>query len=60
MLARVGQPISDDMRRYVEDEAPRNSSNHTSYTDYYAPQVRDLVAERDAEVIARHGYRFGS
>jgi hypothetical protein len=60
MLASVGQLVGDDMRRYVEDEAPRNSSNHTAYADYYAPQVRDLVAERDAEVIALHGYRFGS
>jgi hypothetical protein len=59
MLARVNQPINDEMRRYVEDEAPRNSSNHTGYADYYAPEVRDLVAQRDAEVIALHGYRFG-
>jgi hypothetical protein len=60
MLARVDQPINDEMRRYVEDEAPRNSSNHTGYADYYSPQVRDLVAQRDAEVIALHGYRFGA
>jgi hypothetical protein len=60
MLASVGQPVSDVMQRYVEDEAPRNSSRHTAYKDYYSPEIRDLVAERDAEVIARHGYRFGA
>jgi hypothetical protein len=60
MLESVGQPSSDEMRRYVEDEAPRNSSNHASYADYYSAEVRDLVAERDAEVIARHGYSFGT
>jgi hypothetical protein len=60
MLASVGQVVSDDVRRFVDDEAPRNSSNHTSYAGYYTPEVRDLVAERDAEVIARHGYQFGA
>jgi hypothetical protein len=58
MLASVGQPVSDEMRRYVEEEAPSNTSTHTAYTEYYDDALRDLVAERDAEVIARHGYRF--
>jgi hypothetical protein len=60
MLASVGQPVSDEMRRYVEEESPSNTSTHTAYTEYYDDALRDLVAERDAEVIARHGYRFGA
>jgi hypothetical protein len=60
MLASVAQPVSDEMRRYVETESPRNTSTHTAYTEYYDDALRDLVAERDAEVIARHGYRFGA
>jgi hypothetical protein len=59
MLASVGQPISDEMRSFVEKESPRNISAHTAYTDYYSDELRDLVAERDAEVIGLHGYRFG-
>jgi hypothetical protein len=59
MLASVGQPVSDEMRRYVEDESPRNTSTHTAYTEYYDDALRDMVAERDADVISRHGYRFG-
>ena len=47
------------MRLYVENESPRNTSEHTAYTDYYNDGLRDLVGERDAEVITRHGYRFG-
>jgi hypothetical protein len=58
MLTSVGQAVSSEMQRYVEDEAPRNASNHSAYTEYYSPETRDLVAERDAEVILRHGYRF--
>jgi hypothetical protein len=60
MLESVGQPVSDEMRSFVERESPRNTSKHTAYTEYYSDALRDLVAERDAEVIVRHGYRFGS
>jgi hypothetical protein len=60
MLESVGQPVSDEMRAFVERESPRNTSNHTAYTEYYSDALRDLVAERDAEVIVRHGYRFGA
>jgi hypothetical protein len=58
MLDSVGQSASEEMRRYVETESPRNTSTHRAYTEYYDDTLRDLVAERDAEVIARHGYRF--
>jgi hypothetical protein len=59
MLESVGQPVSAEMRGYVEHEAPTNTSTHAAYADYYGAALRDLVAERDAEIIERHGYRFG-
>jgi hypothetical protein len=59
MLESVGQPISEPMRAYVAEESPSNTSTHTAYTEYYSEGLRDLVAERDADVITRHGYRFG-
>jgi hypothetical protein len=60
MLARVSQPISEDMHRFIEKEAPRNTSEHVAYAEYYDDDLRDLVALRDAEIIRRHGYRFGA
>jgi hypothetical protein len=60
MLEGAGQPVGDAMRVYVENESPSNTSTHTAYTEYYSDELRDLVAERDAEVIDRHGYRFGA
>jgi hypothetical protein len=60
MLASVGQPVDADMRRFIEDEAPGGSTRDAAYTAHFAPEIRDLVAERDAEIIARHGYRFGA
>jgi hypothetical protein len=59
MLQSVGQPVPEEMRAYIEKEAPRNTSQHRAYTDYYDDELRALVAERDAEVIQRHGYQFG-
>lgn len=59
MFMEVGQPVSDEMRAYILDEPPANSSKHDEYMRYYGTELRDLVAERDAEVIARYGYRFG-
>ena len=59
MLESVGQSVSPAMRDFVETEGPRNTSQHTAYTEYYSESLRELVAERDAEIIGRHGYRFG-
>jgi hypothetical protein len=58
MLESVGQPVSAAMRDFIEHEAPRNVSAHESYVHYYDNELRDLVAERDATTIERHGYRF--
>lgn len=58
MLESTGVTVSDAMRDYIDNGAPRNTSTHNSYAYYYSNELRDLVAKRDAEVIERHGYRF--
>jgi hypothetical protein len=60
LIESAAQPVSPEMRRYIDEESPRNTSEHRHYTDYYGDALRDLVAQRDAEVIQRHGYRFGA
>ncbi|MGH8221109.1 MAG: hypothetical protein ACREUT_21455 [Steroidobacteraceae bacterium] len=56
MLVAVGQSVSAPMRAYArEAAAPRK----IAYTERYSAALESLVAERDAEIIARHGYRFG-
>jgi hypothetical protein len=59
LLAQAGQPVSDAMRADILSEAPVNASYHAHYTTYYSEALRREVAERDAQVIARHDYRFG-
>jgi hypothetical protein len=58
MLVAVGQPVSGAMRAFVHDAADRLVS-HTDYAARYGSELRDLVAARDADLIARFGYRFG-
>ena len=59
MLEQVAHSPSDEMRRFIAEELPRNTSRHEEYTRYYSDALRKLVATRDEEIIARHGYRFG-
>lgn len=60
MLAAVGEPLSTAFHADVRGMAPLNVSRHEAYAGYYDARLRDLVARRDARVIERHGYQFGS
>jgi hypothetical protein len=59
MLAEAGETVTEDMAAFIAGAAARNRSKHDSYVRYYTDELRELVAERDAELIERHGYRFG-
>jgi hypothetical protein len=59
MLVSVGHHVGAALRAYIEEGPAKNVSTHDAYATYYDDALRDLVAERDASVIARHGYRFG-
>jgi hypothetical protein len=59
MFDSVGQPVTQAMREFVLRQPARNVSEHSAYTSYYTEELRDLVALRDRDVIAAHGYRFG-
>lgn len=59
-LESVGHRVTHAMNDFVMDAAPLNTSEHAPYMDYYSNELRDLVAEKDAVIIARHGYQFGA
>lgn len=59
MLEAVGEPVAEALRQHLATAAASNVSAHGPYAGYYAPALRELVAERDAPVIQRYGYRFG-
>jgi hypothetical protein len=59
MLVAAGQPVSGPLRAYLMEAPASNTSEHASYTKYYSDSLRELVAERDGELIARFAYRFG-
>jgi hypothetical protein len=58
-LELVGQRVPAAMHDFILDASARNTSTHGPYVDFYSDELRDLVAERDQAIIARHGYRFG-
>ncbi|HSB97047.1 MAG TPA: hypothetical protein VLC91_11395, partial [Spongiibacteraceae bacterium] len=58
MLAQVGQSVTPEMRAFIDQAPPQNTSKHGSIRDTYETELAELVAERDARVIARHGYTF--
>jgi hypothetical protein len=60
LLAWAGEPVGEDLRRHVLEAAPSNTSGHAAYASYYPDELRHLVAERDAPLIERFGYRFGT
>lgn len=55
---RVGAPVSKELREFVDAAPARNTSAHGDWRGYYDRELADLVAERDAGVIERFGYRF--
>jgi hypothetical protein len=59
LLIAAGQPVSGPLRAYLHRAPARNLSAHAKYTEYYDDELARLVAERDASIIERFGYRFG-
>ena len=59
MLEAVGQPVTEEIRDFIDNAPPRNIANHPRYMELYDDELRELVAERDSPLIARHGFRFG-
>lgn len=58
-LIVLGQPVSARMRAYAQEAVRRETPGSRDYTQLYSPALRELVAERDATLIERYGYRFG-
>jgi hypothetical protein len=55
----AGQPLSGPLRTYLQSAPASNTSDHAKYTEYYDDALAKLVAERDASIIERFGYKFG-
>ena len=52
---RVRSPEAD---RFLTAAPMLNTTTHGPHRGYYPPSLRDLVAQMDAPIIERHGYRF--
>ena len=50
--------VGAELRDFVMAAPPRNASAHGDWRDYYDTDLAALVAERDAMIVDRFGYRF--
>lgn len=58
----AGYVVDENLEEAVRQRAgtPVNSSTHKPYWEYYDERSREIVGRRDAVIVERHGYRFGS
>jgi hypothetical protein len=59
LLGTTGQTVSEPAASFLATAAPRNTSAHRHYSEYYSSELRDLVQERDRSIIEKYGYGFG-
>lgn len=59
MLGAVGQPVTAAMSRYFDEALRAQRPQQRPYVERYGTALRELVAERDAEIIASYGFEFG-
>lgn len=57
-LEGIEGALTPQLREFVVQAAPRNTSRHDGFRDYYNKEMAALVAERDRLVVERFGYRF--
>ena len=57
-LRDLGIPHSTALEAHITTGDRRNASEHAPYQAHYDSELRELVALRDTEIIARHGYQF--
>lgn len=57
-LQQLGVQPSAAMREWITQTPALNASAHSHYSSYYDAELEELIAERDALVIQRHGFRF--
>lgn len=58
-LRALGTEPDAAMLEYLRSSPPLNAGRHAPYPDYYDAALRELVANRDAALISRHGFSFG-
>ena len=57
-LDGIGVHAGAEAEAFILRESHRNSSEHEPYQSYYDAELRDLVAERERDLIQTYGYRF--
>jgi hypothetical protein len=57
-LGASGIGVTPVMQDWLARHPPVNTSEHGPYAACYDAELRELVAEKDADIIQRHGFAF--
>lgn len=57
-LGGIGLQVPEELERAILAHPPVNATERAPYREYYDPELRDRVAQLDAGLIERFGYRF--
>jgi len=60
IMQRLGVEEAGGLRQAFAAGERRNTSRHTHYSHYYDDELRDLIAGKEAALIAKYGYEFAS
>ena len=59
LFEMTGTPVSNQMRAYLKDSEPQNDSRRpVYYAEGYTAELRELVADKDQDLIEEFGYEF--
>jgi hypothetical protein len=58
ILPKVGMRMPGDMKRYLLDGNPINSTIRQCYQSYYDEELRLLIRCKDSDIVEKYGYQF--
>jgi hypothetical protein len=58
VLRQLGVAEAEAIHRYMSEQPRKNCSARGHYAQYYEPQLRALIAEKDKGIIERFSYSF--
>jgi hypothetical protein len=59
-LKLAGYRLDPETEQDIHGAAKSNTSSHRPYSEYYDDQSRQLVAQHESLIIAKHDYRFAT
>jgi hypothetical protein len=57
-LKDIEYPVTPELFNSIVNSSKKNVTSHKHYPEYYSDELKVLVAEKDASIIKRFGFKF--